>query len=140
MGALTESHVVVFAFAAGRANAVLVKVGNSGRYRTFVNDGILEKDSMGLLKALKNDEGFSKLKDVALDECAVFVGCFEGKVPALHEENAAKELEGADIIESLAGAATRVFIRVDVPVAGGGGECRRVTACGLTPPPPPVMR
>jgi hypothetical protein len=107
-----------------------VKVGG-GHYGTFVNGRIMEMDRAELLVALANSPLFSKLKNVALDECAVFVGDFGGKVPALHEENAAKELEGADIIESLAGAAIRVFIRVDVPVAGGGGECRRVTACGL---------
>jgi hypothetical protein len=133
LGALTETHVVVFAFA-GRADRVLVKVG-SGLYRTFAHDGIMVMDSMGLLKALKNDEGFSaSLKDVALNACRLFVS-----PTAQHElteaERRATELLYDNTIGSLAGTASRVFIRVDVPAAGGGGECRRVTACGLTPPP-----
>ena len=49
-----------------------MKVGG-GLYRTFVKGGIMEMDGMGLLEALADSRGFSKLKDLALDECAVFV-------------------------------------------------------------------
>ncbi len=122
-------HFIHFsACAAGQAgeNAALekvflVKVG--GYYGTFAHEGIIKMDRMGLLEALADSRGFSKLKNVALDECAVFVS----RSPQEHElteaERSATVLLYDNTIGSLVGDASRVFIRVDVPVAGGGGEC-----------------
>jgi len=114
----------VFAFA-GRENAVLVKVGG-GRYGKFAHGGIMGMERMGVLRALKNDEGFAaSLKDVALDTCDVFVGGFVGYSPTDEEENAATALEGFMTIRTPAGIALQVFIRVKLP-----RECRHVAACG----------
>ncbi len=130
MGALTESHVVVLAFAAGAGQKVLVKVGGAP-YATFVNDRIMGLDRMGVLRALKNDEGFAaSLMDVALNGCDVFVGGFVGYSPTVEEEDAATALEGFMTISTPPRTAPQVFIRVNLP-----RECRRVAACGLTPPP-----
>jgi hypothetical protein len=138
VGALTETHVVVLAFAAGAGQKVLVKVGG-GHYGVFAYGGIMEMERIGVLKALKTDEGFSaSLKDVALNACRLFVSPTAQEDELSEEERRATELKEDFTIGSLAVSVSRVYIRVDLPVAGGGGECRRVTACGLTHPP--VMR
>ncbi len=126
MCALIESHVFILAFAAGAGQKVLVKVGG-GHYLTFMNDRIMEKDSAGLLEALAGSTLFSsKLKDVALDECAVFVSRTPQEEELTEEERRTTELLYDNTIGSLAGTAPRVFIRVDVRAAGSGGECRCV--------------
>ncbi len=97
-----------------------MKIGGAP-YRKFVHgDDILEMECTDLLVALAGSTFFSSaLKDVVLNACAVFVSLFP-------EENAnATELLLDNTIGTLAGSASRVYIRVDLPVAGGGGECRR---------------
>jgi hypothetical protein len=97
-----------------------------GHYRTFVNDGIMEKDSAGLLEALAGSTLFSsELTGVSLSKCDVLVGGFVGYSPTDAEEDAATALEGFMTIRTPAGTAPQVFIRVKLP-----RECRSVAACG----------
>ena len=109
-----------------RAATAFVKVG-SGYYSAFVDPALLNMTRMPLLKAVAKDEGFAvKLKGVALDDCKVFVHTkrIAGKVPTAEEESNATELVGADTIGSLAGDATMLFIRVELPgTAGTAGLC-----------------
>jgi hypothetical protein len=82
---------------------------------------------MALLKALRGDEGFhNKLKDVALDDCKVFLlRGVAGKKPTTADEEGTIELEGADTISEALQAASekqagqpagdKLFIRVRLP-------------------------
>ena len=109
-----------------RAATAFVKVG-SGYYSAFVDPVLLNMTRMPLLEALSESKGFAvKLKGVALDDCAVFVHTkrMTGKVPTAEEESSATELVGADTIGSLAGDATMLFVRVELPAtAGTAGSC-----------------
>jgi len=123
--ALIESHVFILAFAAGAGQKVLVKVGG-GHYGTFAHDDIMGMDRTDLLVALAGSTFFSsKLKNVALDECDVFVSPVRQEQELTEAERRATALLDENTISSLAGAASPVFIRVELP-----RECRRVAACG----------
>jgi hypothetical protein len=88
---------------------------------------------MELLIALAESKGFgASLTGVMLDKCAVLVHTtpIAGKVPTAEEEKTnAEGLVGADTIgilatDILAGGATTLFIRVDLPpTAGSAGTC-----------------
>ncbi len=99
----------------------------SGYYSAFVDPVVLNMTRMPLLKAVAKDEGFSaSLKDKELDKCAVHVHTkrIAGKVPTAEEESSAAELVGTDTIGSLAGDATMLFVRVELPAtAGTAGSC-----------------
>ena len=109
-----------------RAATAFVKVG-SGYYSAFVDPALLNMTRMPLLKAVAKDEGFAvKLKEVALDDCKVFVHTkrIAGEEPPTEEEAVAKPLKGTNTIGVLAGDATTVFIRVELPAtAGTAGSC-----------------
>ncbi len=109
-----------------RAATAFVKVGG-GYYSAFVDPVLLNMTRMPLLEALSESKGFAaSLKDKELDKCAVFVHTkrIAGKVPIAEEESSAMELVGADTIGSLAGDATVLFIRVELPAtAGSAGTC-----------------
>jgi hypothetical protein len=82
---------------------------------------------MRLLEALSESKGFAvKLKGVALDDCAVFVHTkrIAGEEPTTEEEAVAKPLKGTNTIGVLAGDATVLFVRVELPAtAGTVGSC-----------------
>jgi len=116
-----------------------VKVG-SGYFSDFEHPELLGMRRMRLLEALSESKGFAaSLKDKELDKCAVHVHTkrIAGKVPTAEEESSATELVGADTIGSLAGDATMLFIRVELPAtAGTAGSC----PCSPLTRSPPVMR
>ncbi len=100
----------------------------SGYYSAFVDPAILNMTRMPLLKAVAKDEGFSaSLKDKELDKCKVCVHTkpIAGEEPTTEEEAVAKPLKGINTIGSLAGDATTLFIRVELPpTAGIEGSCQ----------------
>jgi hypothetical protein len=104
-----------------RAATAFVKVGG-GFYSAFVDPDLSNMTRMPLLKAAAKDEGFAvKLKGVALDDCKVFVHTkrIAGEEPTTEEEAVAKPLKGTNTIGVLAGGATVLFIRVELPVTAG---------------------
>ncbi len=121
-----------------RAATALVKVGD-GFYSDFEHPKLLGMRRMQLLEALSESKGFAvKLKGVALDDCKVFVHTkrIAGKVPIAEEESSSTEQVGADTIGSLAGDATVLFIRVELPAtAGTAGTCP-CSPLTRSPPPP----
>ena len=82
---------------------------------------------MPLLEALSESKGFANdLAGVKLGQCAVRVHTkrIAGKVPTAEEESSSTEQVGADTIGSLAGDATMLFVRVELPAtAGTAGSC-----------------
>jgi len=109
-----------------RAATAFVKVG-SGYYSDFEHPELLGMRRMRLLETLSERKGFAaSLKDKELDKCAVHVHTkrIAGKVPTAEEESSATELVGTDTFGSLAGDATMLFIRVELPAtAGTAGSC-----------------
>ncbi len=111
-------------------------MADRGIYSDFDHPDLLKMRRMTLLKALAKDDGFAaSLKDEKLDKSAVLVHTkrIAGKVPTAEEESSATELVGADTIGSLAGDATTLFIRVELPPLEGSCQCSPLNR-------PPVMR
>jgi hypothetical protein len=109
-----------------RAATAFVKVGG-GYYSAFVDPVLLNMTRMPLLKAVAKDEGFANdLAGVKLGQCAVFVHTkrIAGEEPTTEEEAVVKPLKGTNTIGVLAGDATVLFIRVELPAtAGTAGSC-----------------
>jgi hypothetical protein len=114
------------------ARVVLVKVGDG--YYSDVTLDVTGMRRMALLEALAVTRAFEvKLRNVALDECAVSVcASASKKAPSAEEEAAARALEGAEALTDLAGdmvtaALPYLYIHVQLPPsvvagAGAGGE------------------
>ncbi len=112
--------------------AVLVKVGESGKWRSFKHAGLLGMDASDLLQALADSKVFgADLKDVKLSACTVAVHKLPSgtKVLTAAKEKDAKfeELEGAMTVEDTTAsiAGEQVCIRVQLP--GPAGASREAT-------------
>jgi len=109
-----------------RAATAFVKVG-SGYYSAFVDPVLLSMTRMPLLEALSESKGFANdLAGVKLGQCSVHVHTkrIAGEEPTTEEEAVAKPLKGINTIGSLAGDATTLFVRVELPTtAGTAGSC-----------------
>ena len=104
------------------ARAVLVKVGDVGRYSLVAYDALMAMDAMSLLKALRRDEGFAlDLAGVSLQRCTVEVCASESnRAPSADQAGAAIELEGAKTLGVLAATAlpgASLFVRVTLPAS-----------------------
>ena len=108
---------------------VLVKVGEGLWSR--VQTDLSKEDRMSLLEMLAGTRAFAvKLRDVALDDCAVCVcASASNKAPSTDEEASARQLEGGDSLGDLAAdLAGNLFIHVQLPAsraaaaAAAGGE------------------
>ena len=88
-------------------------VGSAGNYSDLAVD-VRGMTSMAVLEALADSRRFGvKFKDVALDDCRVFVlPHVEGDEPTEKEEAAAVELRGAAKIGKTVG---NIFLRVRLP-------------------------
>ena len=118
---------------------VLVKAGEGFYTRVKFGD-VAGMDRADLLKALKHDEVFVvKLRDVALDDCAVHVcASASDEEPRAEDGRSTRELKGARTLGDLfpAGTVGNLFIHVQLKAgagAGASGECLR--ACPSQPDP-----
>ena len=117
------------------ARAVLVKVGDAGRYSLVTYDALMAMDAMSLLKALRRDEGFAlDLAGVSLQRCTVEVCVSESdRAPSADEAGAAIELEGAETLAASmasAPAGANLFVRVTLPAsAAAAGNSELPAAC-----------
>jgi len=111
-------------------DAVLVKVGDSGKYMPFETPDLLRKNTTAFLQALADTRVFAaRLKDIDLSACTVSV--LKGSLPAGQKlpspANEAPDkvltLEGADTLSdaAVAGecAGKALFIRVQLPGPAG---------------------
>lgn len=104
------------------ARAVLVKVGDAGRYSLVTYDALMAMDAMSLLKALRRDEGFAlDLAGVSLQRCIVEVcASASDEKPSPDEAKSAVPLEGAKTLGVLAATAlplASLFVRVTLPAS-----------------------
>jgi hypothetical protein len=114
--------------------AVLIKVGDGGKWIVFEHEKLLSMNYSNLLKALKADEVFAfKFKDVDLSACSIAViknaALPAGvKLPpaALATGDAVVEMEGAETVGDMANgvgaSGAPLFVRVGLPPTVHAGE------------------